>query len=183
MVRGPRLRSLTIATGILVVAAAVASAMVLSGSSTSRRVPSVSSPSSTRPTPPVPRFSRTEAEAAARKWASGVVTREASKLSTNEIISDFLNAWESGQSTVDLPGRLNPLIGPPANREEWVVALSGSISRRVAWEPESLPPGSVPWAVITFDATTGDVTSGYAASPSSDVTWPPGWDQISDMAG
>ncbi len=58
--------------------------------------------------------------------------REASKLRTNKIISAFINAWGSGQPTADLPGRLNPLIGPPANGKEWIVAVSGSISRSAA---------------------------------------------------
>lgn len=183
MMLNPRLRLLAILTGIVVIAVALASVLVMTRSSGASRVPAVSSSSPATPAALAPTFSRSEAEAAARQWASGVIMSEASKLSTDQIISAFMNAWESGQTTVGLPGRLNPRIGPPADREEWVVALSGSISRSAAWEPEFLPPGNIPWAVITYDATTGQPTGGWVASPSSAVTWPPGWDEIYDMAG
>lgn len=178
-----RFRLFAVLTGIVVIGAAVASAIVISRSPTASRVPAVSSPSLATPSALVPKFCRSDAEAAARQSASGVITREASKLSTDQIISAFINAWESGQSTVDLPGRLNPLVGPPANREEWVVAVSGSISRSAAFEPLLLPPGNISWAVFTYDATTGQGSGGFIASPSSATTWPPGWDEISDMAG
>ncbi len=136
------------------------------------------------PAPPVPRFFRAKAEAAARQWASGAGTREVSKLTTSEITLNFLSTWGSGQSTVDLTGRLNPLIGAPGTRdEEWIVAVSGSIPRSVAWEPASLRPGSIPWGVITFDATTREAVSAHTASPASEVTWPLGRDEISDLAG
>jgi len=182
-VHSSRFRLFAVLTGIVVIGAAVASAMVISRSPTASRVPAVSSPSLATPSALVPKFCRSDAEVAARQSASGVITREASKLSTDQIISAFINAWESDQSTVDLPGRLNPLVGPPANREEWVVAVSGSISRSAAFEPLLLPPGNISWAVFTYDATTGQGSGGFIASPSSATTWPPGWDEISDMAG
>lgn len=182
MLRSPRLRLLAGATVILVVAAVLVSLIFITRSSTASRVAATPSPSSATATPSVLKFSRSEAEAAAREWAAGAVMREASKLSTNQIISAFINAW-GGQPTADLPGRLNPLIGPPANGKEWIVAVSGSISRGAAWEPLLLPAGNIPWAVITYDATTGQAIDAFTASPSSAVTWPPGWDEIYDLAG
>jgi hypothetical protein len=46
-----------------------------------------------------------------------------------------------------------------------------------------LPPGNSPWAVFAYDATTGQLIGVFLAASASAETWPPGWDEIYDMAG
>ena len=71
----------------------------------------------------------------------------------------------------------------PATQLVWLVAVSGSLSRSNAWEPDLLPPGNVPWVLWVVDAQTGETTGGgMTASPSNPQSWPAGWDEIHDLA-
>jgi hypothetical protein len=180
-----RFRRLAVATGILVVVAALASIVVIARSSGSSPALPASSLAHASPRPVVLTISRSEAEAAAGKRVLGVTVREASKLTTLGFASAYELALTGGGPT---PLALVPGIEAqtgPDTRLVWLVVVSGTFCRcsQNAWEPLLLPPGNIPWIVLTVDATTGQVDIGLVASPSSGATWPGGWDQIHDMAG
>ena len=185
ILHSPRFRWLAVATGIMVVGAALASIIVVAWSSSASPALPVSSPSLATPRPVVPRFSRSEAEAAASERVVGVIVREASKLTTLGFADADENALASGGPTpLALVPWFEAQTGPDTQRV-WLVAVAGSFCRcyQNAREPQFLPPGSIPWIVLTVDATTGEVGVGFTASPSSAQTWPGGWDGIHDKAG
>jgi hypothetical protein len=159
--------------------------IVIARSSGPSPAPHAGSLAQATPRPEVVAISRGEAEAAAGKRVLGIIVREASKLTTSGFASAYELALTGGGPTpLTLVSGTEAQTGPDT-RLVWLVAVAGTFCRcsQNAWEPLSLPPGNIPWIVLTVDATSGTVDVGLAASPSSADTWPGGWDEIHDLAG
>jgi hypothetical protein len=203
--RRSRLRFILGATAMMVVVAAVLVSAILitrspsvhirSQGTSAAAAPSGSSSPSTRPI--TPRFSRSAAEAAARKSSSGIA-REESKLTTWGFASSYADAVVSGASDpasvasssptgVPVSYLPTPLTVPESTKgsspasvasgqDVWLVALSGKICCEFGQAEPS------PWAIYVYNATTGTPMSVLYGPPSSSATWPPDFDSIQDLA-
>ena len=156
------------AAGITVVVLAMAATVILVTRSPNS---AVVIPRATGASPTAsPIFTLAEAEAAASRMVEGL-TREEAKLTTWAGYWAWVDTYFGGVAG-ELPA------GPPsADRQVWVVAVSGSVC--CYWD---YPFQLAPWGVFVYDATTGDGYGVNLGSLSSGGTWPPGLNTIRDRA-